>query len=162
MTQVNKATTIKKSKMSAKNDQQTLYQQALLEHHKSPTGFNKTVAVTHSHHGVNPACGDEITINCEVQGESIVDIGFEGDSCAICRASASLLNVNLVGQPLDSCFQLIHSVNSMFSQEVSFVGDMAEKLSPLIAVKQFPIRQQCAVLPWNTLAQALQQEKRAK
>ena len=135
MTQPEKSTANNKPTAPVDKNKQALYQQALLEHHKNPIGFDKAVATTHSQQGVNPACGDEITVNCEVQGEHIVDIGFEGDSCAICRASASLMNLNLAGQSLDSCFQLIHSVNSMFSQEVSFVGDMAEKLSPLIAVK---------------------------
>ena len=144
------------SKSQGARSTQSLYQEALLKHHKAPVGFELEFDANVEHKGVNPACGDEITVVCKVEGQNILHLGFHGDSCAICRASASLMSQNLVGQSIDNCQQLISSVNAVYSTEVSFVGGMAEKLSPLIAVKQFPVRQQCAVLPWNTLAKALE------
>jgi len=72
--------------------QESLYQKALLAEHQKPVGFGIDIEkVSHNAQGYNPACGDEIIIACDITENVINHIGFSGDSCAICRASASIL-----------------------------------------------------------------------
>ena len=41
--------------------------------------------------GINPLCGDEVTIYLDLLDERIIDISFQGQGCAISQASASLM-----------------------------------------------------------------------
>jgi len=136
---------------TANNKASQLYQQALLAHHKSPFGFSKMGDFTHQADGENAACGDEITVSLTISEQNIHEIGFAGDSCAICRASASIMCQHLSGRTLDDSLQLVEKVNEHFVKQIPF----KQAFTPLNAVFNLPIRQQCALLPWNTLLLAL-------
>lgn len=139
--------------------QHQLYQAALLAHHKKPVGFELVINADASHNGVNPACGDEITVSCEIkhqQESSVINaIAFHGDSCAICRASASIMCQEVQGLTLVEATLLIHQLVGALSTNIAMIGELAEQFSPLLMIQQFPIRKQCALLPWNTLRETL-------
>lgn len=59
------------------NDTAMLYQQALLNHHKSPVGYELKFDVSLSADGVNAACGDEIVIQVQVNKGIITALGFQ-------------------------------------------------------------------------------------
>ena len=40
---------------------------------------------------MNPLCGDHIRLELKVSGDVIESVAFEGQSCAICKASASMM-----------------------------------------------------------------------
>ncbi|MDC0946839.1 iron-sulfur cluster assembly scaffold protein, partial [Nitrospinaceae bacterium] len=39
-----------------------LYQQVILDHNRKPRNFHEIEGASHSCHGVNPLCGDDITV----------------------------------------------------------------------------------------------------
>ena len=141
-------------------DNVSLYQQALLKHHKSPAGFEvKLSTITHQSNGENAACGDEISVTAQVVNGLVSAVAFAGDSCAICRASASIMcqhfngvAVETVQENIDTIIMVISHDNS---DQISFSPNVREQLSPLLAVRKFPVRKQCAILPWQTLLMAL-------
>jgi len=135
----------------AKNKASQLYQQALLAHHKSPHGFAIEGEFNHQADGENAACGDEITVSININEQAIHSIGFSGDSCAICRASASIMCQQVSVLNVEQSQQLAEKINEHFSQNIPF----EDALTPLNAVFSLPIRQQCALLPWNTLLKVL-------
>ncbi|NMP30905.1 SUF system NifU family Fe-S cluster assembly protein [Thalassotalea sp. M1531] len=135
--------------------QTTLYQQALLSHHQNPTGFQHNIKPSAESDGYNPACGDEITVKISTEKNTITGISFEGESCAICRASASIMCQQVSSLSDVQAKESIALIESSFAQKVPF----AEALSPLNGVFDFPVRQQCALLPWQTLKQCLSQFK---
>lgn len=133
------------------SDANKLYQQALLVHHKKPCGFNQKIKITHSSEGDNPACGDEITVNVHVENDQIIALSFAGDSCAICRASASLMCQELVQVNLSEALLIENNIIESFTNSIEFTG----AFTPLNSIFSLPIRQQCALLPWRTFHQAL-------
>ncbi|GLX79311.1 iron-sulfur cluster assembly scaffold protein [Thalassotalea insulae] len=135
--------------------QHSLYQQAMLAHHKSPVGFEQEINVSHSADGVNPACGDEIRIDAELCDDHISHLAFFGDSCAICRASASMLCQFLRNQPVAQALAISQQLQLSLDKNLAFTGQMAEHFAPLGAVAKFPVRKQCALLPWSTLDKVL-------
>ncbi|WP_286234778.1 Fe-S cluster assembly sulfur transfer protein SufU [Thalassotalea sediminis] len=147
-------------KPDEKNTQQ-LYQEALLTHHKNPVGFEKTIPISASHSGVNPACGDEITVEVSIDRHEtnlfIKDIAFHGDSCAICRASASIMCQEVSQETVADAKVLAQQLTGVLVTNIALIGELAEQFSPLLTVQQFPIRKQCALLPWNTLLQVIAQ-----
>src|SRR5690606_18956712 len=76
--------------MSASNE---LYQQVILDHNRNPRNYRPLPEATHACHGHNPLCGDDITVFAKVggDGKTIEDVSFQGNGCAICKASASLM-----------------------------------------------------------------------
>ncbi|XQW85725.1 iron-sulfur cluster assembly scaffold protein [Thalassotalea piscium] len=132
-----------------------LYQQGLLQHHKAPFGFELEFDATHQAEGVNPACGDEIVVKAKVISGIITEVAFFGDSCAICRASASMMCQHLVNQKVGQVEPVIESVIETLGASNQDVPQFSEALYPLIAVRKFPVRKQCAILPWRTFAVAL-------
>jgi len=141
-------------RLKAKQQHQ-LYQQALLTHHKKPVGFEKDVTVHSEAEGYNAACGDEISIGIEIEFNKVKAISFHGDSCAICRASASLLCLNLPKLSKIEAASLSQQIVLSIEENITVIGELADKFSPLLAVQQFPVRKQCAILPWATFSRAL-------
>ncbi|REL25971.1 iron-sulfur cluster assembly scaffold protein [Thalassotalea euphylliae] len=123
-----------------------LYQQAMLAHHQNPYGFETDIKPTHQQEGYNPACGDEITVAFEISNNMLDNLNFSGDSCAICRASASIMCQTLANCSLTEAKRLLDEKHSDLAEQKPLVG----LLEPLNSVYAFPIRLQCALLPWQT------------
>ena len=68
-----------------------IYKEVILDHYKSPRNFGTFETSTNKANVANPLCGDSITIELRIEGDSIEDIRFNGEGCAIAIASASLL-----------------------------------------------------------------------
>ena len=75
-----------------------LYRELILDHARSPRHFGRLAAATHSAAGINPLCGDKLTMYLKVDdGDRIDEVSFEGSGCAISVASASLLTETVTG-----------------------------------------------------------------
>jgi len=144
-------TEIKKPVFMALND---LYQQTIKTHNKNPIGRNLEFPASHRAEGYNPSCGDELEIYLTFkEGEKIEQIGFSADACAICTASASLMCAHAPGKTLLELIEAVDQLNDSLNQKKEI---KTESLSCLFAVSKHPSRINCALLPWKTLNQALQ------
>lgn len=135
------------------NELNKMYQSELLKHHQAPIGFNQTINATFQAFDENAFCGDEINVAVKCHNGEIEQIAFNGDSCAICRASASIMcqymqNLTLIKANIT----IRHIVKTLTAK-----GDLHGALTPLNGIMQYPVRLQCALLPWNTLANIVQQ-----
>ena len=74
-----------------------LYQEVLLEHKKRPRNCGRLQCVHRCAAGHNPLCGDSISVQLAESGDVLTDIAFEGQGCAICIASASLMTEAVKG-----------------------------------------------------------------
>jgi nitrogen fixation NifU-like protein len=132
-----------------------LYQQNLLEHHKNPIGFKKTISVTHFASGDNAVCGDEITVEVNIIAGKIQQLAFLGESCAICRASASMMCQYLLHQSLEDIDDLIKIPTALINGDYAGEVTATECFSSLAVIKKYPVRKQCALLPWQTFVNAI-------
>jgi nitrogen fixation NifU-like protein len=66
-----------------------LYQEVIIDHSRHPKNFRRIDDATQSAEGINPLCGDQLTVYVKLVDGSIEDIAFEGLGCAISVASAS-------------------------------------------------------------------------
>lgn len=135
-----------------------LYQQIIIEHNRSPRHYKKLGAPNRSAQGDNPLCGDKITLEVQLDGEVIKDIGFQGSGCAISQASASLMTSAVYGKTKSEAEALFHEVRTMLTSapNAPVASGRLGKLAALAGVRQFPVRVKCASLPWHTLRAALQ------
>jgi len=134
-----------------------LYQEVVIDHSKKPRNFRKLEGANRSAEGINPLCGDQITLYLKLAGDVIEDIGFQGAGCAISKASASLMTSALKNKTKAEAEALFESVHSMISQGPRSKVDPQElgKLAVLSGVWEFPARVKCATLAWHTLRSAL-------
>jgi nitrogen fixation NifU-like protein len=116
----------------------TAFRAIVLEHFRHPRNRGPLDAATSSAEGANPLCGDRIRVQVRVIGETIDDVRFTADACAICIASASVLTEHVRGMPVRDAAQI----------GARWIHASLEGEPP-------PGRAKCATLPLDTLRRAL-------
>jgi nitrogen fixation NifU-like protein len=141
-------------------DAKQLYQELILDHNKKPRNWGKLVDATHRAEGLNPLCGDHIWLAAKLDDDRIGAIAFEGQSCAICKASASMMSVAVKGKSVAEAETLIEHFRAMTTgaEELAASERYLGRLTVFAGVKDLPSRVKCAILPWHTLHAALQRE----
>jgi nitrogen fixation NifU-like protein len=138
----------------------SFYHETILHHSRQPIGFNKPISWTHEHEQFNPLCGDHIRLMLEINGETVVDAAFEGESCAICKASASMLCELAPGQTGQALLERRQWLESALAGDEQPIDD--QPMCALLRVRAYPSRVQCALLPWEALKEALSPNPRAR
>lgn len=136
------------------SDLRDLYQAVVVEHSRKPRNFGRPEGANRTAEGMNPLCGDEITVYVKLAGDVIAEIGFQGAGCAISKASASLMTAAVKNKTQAQAEALFERVQSLFgdgSADPAALGDIAA----LSGVRDFPARVKCATLAWQTLRAAL-------
>jgi len=138
----------------AVDDLTHLYRDTIKHHATHPVGYRQQIDATHQHEEYNPLCGDRILILLRVNEDRLEAAAFEGEACAICMASASLLCEHAPGRTV-SHFQEMHDGLHAALGRDGTPGAGDEALNPLLGVKPYPSRIRCATLPWSAARQAL-------
>jgi nitrogen fixation NifU-like protein len=137
------------------SDLRDLYQEVILDHGRQPRNFRVPEGATADAEGYNPLCGDRIHVYVAKDGETLADVAFTGDGCAIAKASASLMTQSVKGRTVgeaDHLFADFHALITGHPREGA--GDLG-KLAAFAGVAEFPVRVKCASLAWHTLRAAL-------
>ncbi|MDH3605890.1 MAG: SUF system NifU family Fe-S cluster assembly protein [Acidimicrobiia bacterium] len=142
-----------------------LYREVILDHYRAPRHHDHLDSPDGSAEGKNPLCGDEVTVEIKVAGDTIVDIAAIGVGCSISQASASMMTEAVAGKSREEVAELVRKFKVMMSIEDSAEpvvdpdrpGASLGDLEALQGVRKFPVRIKCADLPWITLTQALEQ-----
>ena len=109
-------------------ESRSFYNEILTEHNMHPDFKHDLPDADIVLDGVNPSCGDEITLKLKVKDGVIADGAFVGDGCAVSQASADIMLGKIIGQKTEDALR-----------------DIAH----------MPARVKCAMLGWRTLAEAL-------
>lgn len=136
----------------------TLYQDLILDHNRAPRNYRSIEDANRKVEGHNPLCGDRLTVFLRMEGDLIRDAAFQGSGCAISRASASLMTMEVKGKTKREAEDLFER----FRRLVTGALDSAEaqslgKLAAFAGVSEFPVRVKCASLSWHALRAALDQ-----
>lgn len=140
------------------SDMRDLYQEVILDHNKRPRNFRILPQPTHKADGVNPLCGDRISVFLNIEDGAIKDIAFQGAGCAISSASASLMTEVLKGKPVDEVEHLFEAFHNVVTSDCDCPRGLG-KLSVLAGVRDYPSRVKCATLAWHAVRAALEQHK---
>ena len=132
-----------------------LYQEVILDHSRHPRHFGQVDDATHKADGFNPLCGDRLTLRLNLADDTIRDIRFEGQGCAISTASASLMTEAVKGKTRGEALALFERVHKLLTDDAAGAEDLG-KLAALSGVREYPARVKCASLCWHTLASALE------
>ena len=137
-------------------DPRALYQEVILDHNRKPRNYGTLAHASHQAAGHNPLCGDNIDVALHLGGEGIDSIAFQGASCAICKASASMMTVAIKGKTRAEAETLIHEFIAMATGKLDLGSDHhIGRLVVFAGIADLPVRVKCAILPWHTLHAAL-------
>ncbi|MDR1033444.1 MAG: SUF system NifU family Fe-S cluster assembly protein [Bifidobacteriaceae bacterium] len=156
------------------DDLQDLYQEVILAHADSPVGkvdkisgdfAEPNVSVQDNPHmecsvsrQYNPTCGDEITLGVRMDGENVTEIVWEGQGCAISKASASIMTETFTGKTLEFTIEFYNAFHTMMYSKGAGVDDeMLDELgdaSVFEGVSKFPMRIKCALLCYEAFRAA--------
>jgi nitrogen fixation NifU-like protein len=117
-----------------------MYQEIILQHYRAPKNFGELAHPDLSGEESNPNCGDRITVQLKLDEtkQSIVEVRFHGEGCAISMASASMLTLKLAGQPLEAVRKITR-----------------DDVLKLVAIPLSPVRVKCALTGFAAFGRAL-------
>ena len=136
-------------------DYKALYQEVILDHNKKPRNYGTLESPSCSAEGHNPLCGDHISVGLHLEGDTIDQIAFHGESCAICKASASMMTAAVKGKTREQAHALTQEFLAMATGKLDLSQpNQIGRLAVFAGVLDLPTRVKCAILPWHTLQAA--------
>lgn len=138
-----------------------LYRETILDHYHNPRNKGVIEEPTAKVEGVNPLCGDELTLYLQVANGKIEDLKLQAKGCSINTASGSMMSEALKGQSIDEAKKIIATFKDMMLSkgQETVLPDELEDLEALQGVKKYPVRIKCALLPWNTMLEGIDNVK---
>jgi nitrogen fixation NifU-like protein len=136
---------------------QTLYDEVVLDHIKNVRNYRVMEDANRTAEGLNPLCGDTLSLFLRLEGQVIRDASFQCSCCGISMASASVMTEAVKGGTVTQARELYRKFTGLLSEaeEAQIGGDLGE-LAVLAGVRAFPARRKCATLAWDTLVVALE------
>lgn len=140
-----------------------LYRDVILDHYRNPRHQDPLDRSDASAEGVNPLCGDEVTVELSLEDDRVVGISVRGQGCSISQSSASMMSEAVRGKTRQEISDLADRFHRMMTEEdgdsagldPARPGAVLGDLEALQGVRRYPVRIKCASLPWTTLEQAL-------
>ena len=91
--------------------------------------------------------GTIVYSDIKVENNKIVDARFDGEACAICTSSTSIMIHTLIGKTLEEAIEIYKNFNQMINEE-SYDEDILEEAAVYDDIYKQPNRKKCALLPW--------------
>ncbi len=95
----------------------------------------------------NESCIDEINLMVKIEDDKIVDIRFDGEACAVCTSSTSIMINTLIGKTIEETKKIYQNFESMIDAK-KFNQDILEEAIVFCDISKQPSRKKCALLPW--------------
>ena len=115
-----------------------LYAENILDHYRDPRHKEEIANASVTHEEANHVCGDEVTMQLQVEDGKIAGIGWQGVGCAISQAGMSLLCEEVEGMTLEEADAL-----------------RKQDIYDLLGVPIGPRRFKCALICLHTLKNAI-------
>jgi nitrogen fixation NifU-like protein len=132
-----------------------LYREVILDHHRNPRGREPLADPDVTAEGMNPSCGDEVTLQLKFTGDTISAVGVLARGCAISTSSGSMLADLIEGRTVAEAREIADAFKGVMHGETFPATVDLGDLEALEGVQKFPVRIKCAVLPWVTLLDAV-------
>ena len=140
-----------------------LYREVILDHYRNPRNRGHLDQPDATAQGVNPLCGDEVTVHLQLTDDVVTAVAVESQGCSISQSSASMMTEAIKGKSRAEIADLVSRFRGMMSIDGSEdpgldpdrPGAVLGDIESLQGVRQYPVRIKCASLAWNTLLEAL-------
>ena len=137
---------------------QNLKKQIILEHYQYPK--NKGLIDDDSYIKINTnneSCVDELDIMVKFNHGKVVDIRYDGEACAICTSSASIMTDTLIGKTKEEVIDILNNFSNMINEN-KYDESILEEAIVYDDIYLQPSRKKCALLPWWGIEKAINKE----
>ncbi len=120
----------------------------ILEHYQNPV--NKGLIENDQYININmnnQSCIDEIDLMVKVEDGIIKDIKFDGEACAICTSSTSIMIDTLIGKTLKEVEKIYENFDKMIDEQ-EYNKEILKQAIVYEDIAKQPNRKKCALLPW--------------
>lgn len=127
---------------------QNLKRSIILEHYQNPK--NRGLFEDDNYIKVNmnnESCIDEVNLMVKLNNGIIEDIRFDGEACAICTSSTSIMINTLIGKTIEEAKNIYSNFEKMLDEQ-EYDSDILEEAIVYDDIYKQPNRKKCALLPW--------------
>ena len=120
----------------------------ILEHYQNPK--NKNLVDDDSYilkNMNNESCIDEVNIQVNVEDGIVKDVRFDGEACAMCTSSSSIMVETLIGKTIEEVKEILINYNNMIDEK-EYNPEILESAIVYDDVYKQPNRKKCVLLPW--------------
>ena len=130
------------------NMDSNLKRNIILENYQNPQNkgliSDKTYLFSNTN---NESCIDEVNLMVKIENDKIIDMRFDGESCAICTSSTSIMIKTLMGKTIKEAKEIYQNFENMIEGKNYDEKKIGEAIVYSDIAKQ-PSRKKCALLPW--------------
>ena len=103
------------------------------------------------------SCIDQVDLQVKIDSGIIKDIRFDGEACAICTSSTSIMINSLLDKTLEEAKNVIENFENMI-EEKEYDEDMLKEAIVYKDISKQPNRKKCALLTWQGVKQLIEKE----
>ena len=130
-----------------------LYNEILTQHNMYPANKYELENADYRQHGINPTCGDEITLSLKLNGDIIEEAAFIGIGCAVSQASTDIMIDLMLDNTVDQAKELCRLFIGMIQGTITDEQELAplDEALTFKNIARMPARVKCATLSWHTM-----------
>lgn len=130
-----------------------LYNEILTQHNLHPSNKYELADADFHQHGINPTCGDEITLSLKLNGDIIEEASFSGIGCAISQASTDIMIDLMLDNTIEQAKELCRLFIGMIQGTITDENELAplDEALTFKNIAKMPARVKCATLSWHTM-----------
>lgn len=130
----------------------------ILHHYQNPK--NKGLVDQTGYHYVNmnnESCIDEVHLMVKIENGIIVDAHFDGEACAICTSSTSIMIETLLHKTVEEAKVIIENFGNMIDEK-EYNQAVLEQAVVYDDIGRQPNRKKCALLGWWGMEKILNED----
>lgn len=94
------------------------------------------------------SCIDQIDLQIKIENGIVKDIRFDGEACAICTSSTSIMIDTLIGKTIDEALKIIDNFENMLNEK-EYDKELLGEAIVYSDISKQPNRHNCALLTWK-------------
>ena len=125
-----------------------LKRQIILEHYQNPK--NKGIINDDTYLKINmnnESCIDEVNLMVKVENGTVKDIKFDGEACAMCVSSSSIMTEVLIGKTISEVKEILQNFLNMIDEK-DYNPEILEEAIVYNDTYKQPNRKKCVLLSW--------------
>ena len=130
----------------------------ILDNYQHP--FNRGLVEDDTYKKANTrssSCIDNIDLMLKIEDGKIVDTCFDGEACAICTSSTSIIVKSLIGKTLVEARDIMKNYQNMINEE-DYDKSVLGELNVFDEIYMQPARKNCALLTSKSAFKILDEE----
>jgi len=127
----------------------------ILENYQNPK--NRGLIEDNSYKVINTnseSCIDQIDLQVKLENNQVKDIRFDGEACAICTSSTSIMINTLLDKDLKEAKNIIENFENMI-EEKDYDKEVIKEAVVYSDIAKQPNRKKCALLTWQGMKKVI-------